>query len=131
MEEWKVFCKGIIPRDVYQVRMTNGEETGLSIELIGSKNRVIINFGVVISVRMIDEGMVQKAIYADEQIAKFKTNNFKDVIYELENGEFKTQMQEIADGYLDVMDIKHYVVITLNYNIDIITLFVPEITVYK
>ena len=39
---------------------------------------------------------------------------FKDMIYEVVGGQFKDEIKSIADGYLDVMDVKHYVIVTMN-----------------
>ena len=39
------------------------------------------------------------------------------------------QIQNISDEYWETLDAKHYVVITQNYNIDIITEWEPEINI--
>ena len=54
---------------------------------------------------------------------------FKNVIYQVKGGEFAKQIQEVADGFWETLDVKHYVVITQNYNIDIITEWEPKIHV--
>ena len=46
-----------------------------------------------------------------------------------QEGQFKDEIKSIADGYLDVMDVKHYVIVTMNYNIDIISEGEPEIEI--
>ena len=51
------------------------------------------------------------------------------MIYEVVGGQFKDEIKSIADGYLDVMDVKHYVIVTMNYNIDIISEEEPEIEI--
>lgn len=51
------------------------------------------------------------------------------MIYEVVEGEFSKQIENIADGYWEVLDAKHYVIITQNYNIDIITEWEPEIRI--
>ena len=45
------------------------------------------------------------------------------------NQEVIENLESIADGYLDVMDVKHYVIVTMNYNIDIISEGEPEIEI--
>lgn len=128
MEKWKVVCQGLIPQDTYQVCLTNGEEKGLIVELSSEKYQIKIDFGIVRAVRILDEGIVQTDLYSDKEIAKFKNEHFRDVIYEIENGEFKQKIKKIADGFLDV-NVKHYIIITQNYNIEVITEFIPEIIV--
>ena len=121
MENWNVVFDGIIPQDNYQTQITNGEYKGLIIELESNNHHVIINFGVVQAIRMLDEGIVQNELYLDSEVEKFKKDGFKNVIYEIKEGQFLREIQNIAGGYCEVLNVKHYIVITQNYNIEIIT----------
>lgn len=69
---------------------------------------------------MFNEGIVQKEVYSDRELDKYKKNGFTNVIYEVIGGEFTKQIQNISDGYWKTLDAKRYVIITMNYNIDII-----------
>ena len=129
MENWNVVFDGIIPQDNYQTQIINGEAKGLIIELKSNNHHVIMNFGVVQAIRMLDEGIVQNELYSYNEVEKFKKDGFKNVIYEVTGGEFAKQIQNISDGYWESLDAKHYVVITQNYNIDIITEWEPEINI--
>ena len=129
MEKWKEVFVGIIPQGNYQTQITNGEDKGLVIELRSNDNNIVLNFGVVQAIRMLDEGIVQKELYSDSEIERFKEDGFKNVIYEVVDGEFSKQIGKIADGFWEILDTKHYVVITQNYNIDIIAEWEPEIEV--
>lgn len=129
MEKWKEVFVGIIPQGNYQTQITNGEDKGLVIELRSNNNNIVLNFGVVQAVRMLDEGIVQKELYSDSEVEHFKKDGFKNVIYEVVDGEFSKQIENIADGYWEILDMRHYVVITQNYNIDIITEWEPKIEV--
>ena len=131
MEKWKEIFPGIIPNDEYTVSMINGEETGLIIELKGINNLVVIKFGNVSAVRILDEGIVQEDVYNDEAIDDLKKNKFDNVIYEMIGGKFENYINKISGGYSEILDLKHYVIITLNYNIDIISQWKPEINVKK
>ena len=129
MENWNVVFDGIIPQDNDQTQITNGEDKGLIIELKSNNHHVIMNFGVVQAIRMLDEGIVQNELYSYNEVEKFKKDGFKNVIYEVTGGEFAKQIQNISDQYWETLDAKHYVVITQNYNIDIITEWEPEINI--
>lgn len=129
MEKWKKVFAGVIPQGNYQTLITNGEDEGLTLELKSSKSHVVLNFGAVLAVRMLDEGIVQKELYSDSEIEKFKKDGFKNVIYEVKGGEFARQIQIISDGYLENSRMKHFVIITQNYNIDIIIEWEPEINI--
>lgn len=129
MEKWRERYAGIIPQGNYQTQLTNGENKGLILELKSDSAYITLNFGVVQAVRILDEGIVQKELYSEKEIEKFKKDGFKNVIYEVTDGEFAEQIQNIADGYWESLDAKHYVIITQNYNIDIITEWEPEIKI--
>lgn len=129
MERWKEVLAGKIPKSVYQTQLTNGEEQGLTIELLSNHTCVMIKFGIVRAVRMLDEGIVQSNLYCHDEIQKYKDNNFQNVIYEVQDGEFAKQIIQISDGYGECLNLKHYVVITQNYNIDIVTEWEPTIEI--
>ena len=129
MEIWKTAFSGIIPEDKYQTQLSNGEEKGLVIKLKGKKHEVLLKFGVIQAVRMLDEGIVQTDLYSSQQFDILKKEGFKDVIYEVVHGEFEEQIRKISAGYVEVLKEKHYVIITQNYNIDIITEWKPEIDI--
>ena len=129
MENWNVVFDEIIPQDDYQTQITNGEEKGLILELKSNNHHVILNFGVVYAIRMLDEGIVQNELYSYNEVEKFKKDGFKNVIYEVTGGGFVKQIQDISDGYWETLDAKHYVIITQNYNIDIITEQEPELKI--
>lgn len=131
MEKWKEVFVGTIPKAVYQVQLINGEKQGLTIELSSSQTCVMINFGMVQAVRMLDEGIVQSNLYSENEIQKYKDNDFQNIIYEVQDGEFAEQINQISDGYGEVLNLKHYVVITQNYNIDIVTEWEPIIEISK
>ena len=129
MEQWKEIFINKIPKGVYQLQMSNGEEQGLTIELSKSNLCVRIKFGAVQAVRMLDEGIVQCDLYCDAAIKKYKDDAFSNVIYEVQQGEFAKQINQMSGGYGEALCLRHYVVITQNYNIDIITEWEPTIEV--
>lgn len=131
METWKEVFIGQIPKGVYQIQLVNGEKQGLIIELSNDNVCIIIKFGIVQAVRMLDEGIVQNNLYSDHELEKYKDNNFQNIIYEVQQGEFGKQINMISDGYGDVLNLKHYIIITQNYNIDIVTEWEPTIDVMK
>ena len=59
--------------------------------------------------------------YCDEEVQKYKYDNFANVIYRVEGGKYAEEIKEIADGYMDAIDYYHFIIITQNYNIDVIT----------
>lgn len=43
----------------------------------------------------------------------------------MQNGNFIKQINKISDGYGEILNLKHYVLITQNYNVDIVTEWEP------
>ena len=97
MEKWKEVFGGIIQKAVYQVQPINGEKQGLTIKLSSSQTCVMINFGMVQAVRMLDEGIVQSNLYSENEIRKYKDNDFRNIIYEVQDGEFSEQINQISN----------------------------------
>ena len=118
MEIWKEI--GSIPIGEYETKIVFGEANGLKIELFNENHRVFLEFGYIYSFRVLEEGIVQSGIYDDEIIKKFKENNFSSVIYKVEQGIYREQINKISLGFIDMVEHEHYVIITQNYNIDII-----------
>ena len=79
--------------------------------------------------RVLDEGIVQEGVYLDEAVNVYKENSFKSIIYEVDEGEFKKEIIKISLGFVNEFDAKHYIIITKNFNIDIITDLEPEVIV--
>ncbi|MBD5518157.1 MAG: hypothetical protein HDR07_06590 [Lachnospiraceae bacterium] len=131
MEKWEEVFAGKIPKAVYQMQLITGEEQGLIIELSSADVCVMIKFGVVQAVRILDEGIVQRGLYADSEIKRHKEDGFSNVIYEVQQGEFLKQIDQVSDGYGDILNLKHYVVITQNYNVDIVTEWEPTVEVLQ
>ena len=129
MDKWKELFSGTIPFGKYTANMINGEKTGLIIELRNDNNLIVIKFGNISGIRVLDEGIAQDHVYDEEAIKEIKKNGFKNMIYEIIDGNFKNCISKMSGGYSDVLNLKHYAVITLNYNIDIITQWEPEISV--
>lgn len=88
------------------MQLINGEKQGLIIKLSSSHICVMINFGMVQAVCMLDEGIVQSNLYSENEIQKYKDNDFQNIIYEVQDGEFAEQINQISDGYGEVLNLK-------------------------
>lgn len=130
MEKWIEVFKNIIPNNKYSMRLSFGEENGLLI-ILNSKNKfnVKIDFGVIKAFRVWDEGVVINGVFSEFEISKFKQNTFSNVIYKIENGTFKKEILETLGEYSDFINLDHYIIITINYIVEVITEWTPEIKV--
>ncbi len=131
MEVWIEIFKGKIPDGIYQTRLVNGEEKGLVIELYNDEFCISVQFGVVQAIRMLDEGIVQTNLYSEEEIEKYKKSGFRNLVYESLGGEFRDQISRISDGYSEHFELKHYIVVTQNYCIDVLTEWEAKIDVKR
>ena len=129
MEVWKEVENEIPePTTFYCAAISNSEEKGLVIKLHDGSSNVTIDFGYVLSVNIIDEGMNQGYLYQAD-LSQFKQSRFRNVIYQVSDGVYSDFVKKIADGMWEAVDAKHYVIITENFNIDVITEFEPEILI--
>lgn len=129
MEQWNEIFKGMIPQGNYSVSILAGEEKGLVIKLADGETVIHLNFGLVQAFRVVEEGLVQTQLYSDKELEKYSSNNFQNAIYELVGGEFDKQIEDISLGYSKIINMRHFLLITQNYNIDILSEELPEIIV--
>ncbi len=131
METWKKVFEGKIPKDKYQILLQNGEKDGLVITLLSEKHNVLINFGAVSAIRMLDEGIVLNSLFNDEQIRDFRNRGFDNIIYQIMDGEFDDFVRKIGGELCDCLNFKHYVLISLNFIVEIITEWEPDISIIE
>lgn len=131
MEHWEEIYKDIIPVGKYETLVKNGEKAGLSINLESNEHIASINFGVVSAFRMLDEGIVLEGVFDDNEILKYRKNNFSNTIYRIEDGEFGNFVKQTGNELYDYLELKHYIIITINYVIEIISRWEPNIEILK
>ncbi|WP_250228377.1 hypothetical protein [Anaeropeptidivorans aminofermentans] len=131
MEKWQEVFKDKIPKAKYQVLLENGEEKGLLINLISPEFKIQLDFGVVSVFRMLDEGIALNNLFKDEAIKDFKALGFTNVIYQITSGEFDNFVEQICGNLYEYLELKHYVIISNNYVIEIITEWEPEIKYFQ
>lgn len=132
MEIWKDTFIKQIPKDEYTIDLNNGEEEGLKIVLNGENDchKVLLDFGAVSSYRLLDEGIVlNENLFNQDEVEKYKKNNFQSTIYRIENGEFSKFINDISNDMFDIYGMKHFIIITLNYVIEVVSSFEPTIKI--
>lgn len=127
MEKWKKVFEKQLPKAQYQVQLQNGEEKGLVINLVSKESRFELDFGSVSAVRMLEEGVALDNLFHGAEFEDLKNTGFSNVIYQLDGGEFGAFIQKTSKGLYEYLELKHYVIVTMNYIIEIITQWEPEI----
>lgn len=131
MEEWREVFKNIIPKGTYETLLSFGEKEGLLIKLISKKNIIYIEFGYVVVFRIFDEGIILNALFEESQIEKYKKDKFSNIIYKIQNGDFDKFVKQIGNELYEYLDLKHYIIVTINYVIEVITEWEPRIKVVE
>ena len=80
---------------------------------------------------MLDEGIILNDSSNFEQVQSLKKHGFDNIIYEIINGEFLRFIKQIGGNLCDYLELKHYIIITINYVIEIVTQWKPDIEVIK
>ena len=134
MENWKIYREDEIPKDVYIGDISYVEDNNPVIKLENWHNGRIINyikleFKNMYSVRVFEEGMALNKIFED--IMKFKPDRRKNVIYEVEDGDYAKEVRKIVGRKLIGTKIYQYVIMTENYFFEIVTASEPVITMME
>lgn len=131
MESWKEYQKGIIPNDKYLGRVVYQEGMKPVIELdplsIKDITSINIEFNQVYSIRVFEEHSAVWKIF--EESLKFDDNHYENVIYEIENGDYSSDIRKFAGEKLCGITVKQYVIFTLNYYFEIVTDSEPTIKI--
>ena len=134
MENWKIYREDEIPKDVYIRDISYVEDNNPVIKLENWHNGRIINyikleFKNMYSVRVFEEGKALNKIFED--IMKFKPDRRKNVIYEVEDGDYAKEVRKIVGKKLIGIKIYQYVIMTENYFFEIVTASEPVITMME
>ena len=134
MENWKIYREDEIPKDVYIGDISYAEDNNPVIKLENWHNGRIINyikleFKNMYSVRVFEEGKALNKIFED--IMKFKPDRRKNVIYEVEDGDYAKEVRKIVGRKLIGTKIYQYVIMTENFFFEIVTASEPVITMME
>lgn len=126
-EVWREVCKNKIPEGQYKDIIIRNQESGVSIVLEGSTNRVKLTFKIIFGLRMLLKKAITDRLYSEEETKKFSKDHFKNVIYELDNGEFIDLMGDEDSREAKGKDIRHYLIMGEENVIEILAEEEPEI----
>ena len=134
MENWKIYREDEIPKDVYIGDISYVEDNNPVIKLENWHNGRIINyikleFKNMYSVRVFEEGKALNKIFED--MMKFKPDRRKNVIYEVEDGDYAKEVRKIVGRKLIGTKIYQYVIVTENFFFEIVTASEPVITIME
>ena len=81
MEKWKEINQDIIPKGEYITDLRYGEDHGLIITLVNHQFSITLDFGVVVSIQSIDEGVMITPPYADEPFSLYWNKHFDTILF--------------------------------------------------
>ena len=68
-------------------------------------------------------------LFEEKQIEEYRKHGFDNIIYQIQEGEFDEFIQKIGGGVCDYLKLKHYIIITLNFVVEIIAKCEPSISI--
>ena len=110
MEKWKEYRKGIIPKYQYAGKISYKEGMKPVIDLQSwyrgeNTNYVKIEFNQALSVRVFEEHSAVWDVFNESEL--FWEDNYSNVIYEVEDGDYVKDLKKAARGKLDKVRIYH------------------------
>lgn len=126
-ERWKEVCRYKIPEGIYQMVSINSNRSELSIGLSGNGSCIQVKFQKALAMRMLDKKIIPDNLYPEREKGRFRTAQFKNVIYQIENGEFGDFIKENGNENVCLKDYNHYIVMSENYVVEIVAEGEPEV----
>lgn len=89
-EYWHNPFHGLIPKEDYVMRLTQGEENGLIIHLCGQHHHVTLDFGIAQAANILDEGLLLRCPpgVTVQNLTELRRTGFPDTLYQVENGAY-------------------------------------------
>ncbi len=131
-ELWHDTFAGIIPKDTYTIHFEQGERRGLIILLEGLLHEVTLDFGHVQAVSILDEGVQLKEPpgVSWANLDQLRNTGYPSTLYLVENGAYGAYIRTcMTDELYESLKLRQYDIVTLNYIIEIITTYEPDIHV--
>lgn len=126
-EIWKAFKLDEKLCDSYDVSYIMQNSEGTSIRLIGDLNEIIVRFCFVDSFRVTDEGRRLETYNSVDIIQEYREDFYGNPIFLINNSKYVDWIKKESLGFC--AEISHYVIITRDDVIDIISSEQPKIEI--
>lgn len=130
-EIWKEVYKDKIPNGIYHTISISNHELGIIISLSSSTHCVQMSFDKVVAMRMFEKRVIPDNLFADDELKKLSKDKFKNVIYQINNGEFSTFLKDNENqrGKVLNMNSNHYIIISEYYTVEVLSETEPNIII--
>lgn len=128
-EIWECYATEKIPIGKYEVIEIIQNSNGTEIDMESEEHKMIIKFEFADALRVSDEGRRIRTYNKIIEIQNYRKDFNGVPLYEAFNSEFYNWAKKESAGYYT--DFRHYVIITMNDIVDIISSCSPEIIVSK
>lgn len=115
--------------DSYEILEITQNMDGTIIKLLGDKHNLDIHFNFVDSICMTDEGRRIETYNSMEELQAYREEFYGNPIYENSESKYIDWLKKESLGF--VGEIIHYMIVTRDDMIDIISSFPPQITVHE
>ena len=129
MEKWIEVNPGMIPPGNYSMRLQTGDFEDLMVFLENISYEVTLDFLGYISFHCVDEGNWLFYPYEDAEFEHYRKKEFDNVLYRINNGQYSLFTKKYMGDLFEYEKPIHYIIVTLNYFIEVITISDINITV--
>ena len=129
MEKWIEVNPGMIPPGNYSMRLQTGDFEDLMVFLENISYEVTLDFLGDISFHCVDEGTWLFYPYEDAEFEHYRKKEFDNVLYRINNGQYSLFTKKYMGDLFEYEKPIHYIIVTLNYFIEVITISDINITV--
>lgn len=129
---WSEVKKGQIPAGSYHIAAVADQGAGISITLTGRSCRAQLYFPETLAVRMLDKQVIPDDLYSSADLQKYRQNQFQNVIYEIEHGEFSRFFNENPNvrSKVRILPAKHYLIMGDDRVMEILSAAEPDIAIH-
>ena len=131
MEKWKEVNRGMIPVGNYLLRLQCGDSEKFTVYLESDKYGIMLEFEEELSFHCVDEGQWLFLPYDMEAFSYYQKKKFDNVLYRIHGGEYFSFSKKYVEESFKDKRVIHYILVILNYFLEVINLGVINVTVKK
>lgn len=130
-EEWVDQYRGEIPYSKYDAQFEISDENGLRIHLISDSYQILLDFGFVYGINILDEGVQLNYLPNCNMNADIMPHTgLLSTLYMVRNGRYLQYIKYcLGQELFDSLNLQQFNVVTQNYNVMIVCQEKPNITI--
>ena len=102
MEIWTPAFPDIFSENNYDIELTNGDKNGLIITLLGERETIRLNFGIITAFQMYEENL-NGGDYSFDELKRFQETHCRDRVYKIKKRQILRNCQKRIIGSLEYL----------------------------